>query len=805
MPELQEQEENARYSDLIKSLVPVSELSPQIQNQLISQASILTYKKKEFVFKQGDTDDYAFYLLEGQIELLSHNHVESTLVSGTDSARYAMARLQPRQFSVRAKTDIMILVLERTALDRLMVMDQQGREQETAGGAEMEVSHISDEDSGDWMTRLLQSQLFSRLPTANIQKLFTMLEPVEYKAGDTVINQGDAGDYYFIIQEGRCEVTRSPTQGTKFIKLAELHAGDSFGEEALLTNATRNASIRMLTDGVLMRLSKDNFINLIKKPTLSELTYAEAKKLIDGNEATWLDVRYQNEYEESRLEGSLHIPLTILRSQTDKLEKDRRYIICCDTGGRSSAAAFLLTNYGYNVCYLKGGLSSVPQDALEKKSAHPPAPVIKISSPPPLSPAPPVDTPAQKSKHEKIDPGVRKSLLEASLAVTSMALEETMKNQGTQTNDEWQGAQKRLETEKKKLEAEKKSTDKEDIKLREQEEAKFRKLKEESEKRMEEEKKKLEEVYARSTRDMEKYQRTKEAAEEQLRKEREKLERDTAGAYRKIEEARKKLEQETIRKHAEQEAQERALQAKAKASIEESRQKLAQEVTKINEELERARKEKEQSDAARQAAEDEARKIIAEYKQQFEQERTRERARLEEERKKLEEESRKIQDTLKEIQQSRQEAETLRAAALAEAEALRAKQQASGPNQEQGMQRLVAEQIRQVEAKMQQAQQNLESVQKAEIKAKTARVVNAQELQKRKEEEERLRKQIESDVADFESEQKVTAPAPQEVLAFSDHAKRIREQADAAQKKLDDANKNLLNDISSQLGSDDHN
>ena len=805
MPELQEQEENAKYSDLIKSLVPVSELSPQIQNQLISQASILTYKKKEFVFKQDDIDGYAFYLLEGQIELLSHNQVQSTLGSGTDSARYAMARLQPRQFSARAKTDIVILELERTTLDRLMVMDQQGKEQETSGGAEMEVSHISDEDSGDWMTKVLQSELFSRLPTANIQKLFTMLEPIEFKTGDTVINQGDAGDYYFIIQEGRCEVTRSPTQGAKFIKLAELHAGDSFGEEALLTNATRNASIRMLTDGVLMRLSKENFINIIKKPTLNELAYAEAKKLVDENAAEWLDVRFQNEYEESRLEGSLHIPLTILRSQTDKLKKDRRYIICCDTGGRSSAAAFLLTNYGFNVCYLKGGLSSVPQDALEKKSSHPTAPAKIVSSPPPSSPAPPVDTPAQEIKQAKIDPGVRKSVLEASLAVTSMALEETMKKQGAQTSAELQEAQKRLEMEKKKLEAEKKATEKEVLKLHEREEEKFRKLKEESEKRMAEEKKNLEEVYARNTRDMEKLHRTKEAIEAQIRKEREKLERDTAEAQRKIEEARKKLEQDVEKKRAEQEAQERALQARAKASIEDNRRKLAEEIARTNEDLDRAMLEKEKADVARKAAEDEAQKIIAEYKQQFEQERTSERARLEEERKKLEQESRKIQDTLKEIQKTRQDAEAARAVAQAEVQALREKHQESVSGQDQGVQRVVAEQIKQVEVKMQQAQQNLESVQKAEIRAKAASVVNAQELRKRKEEEERLRKQIEADLADFESQHQEQAPAPQAAMATSEHSKRIKMRADTEQKKLEDANKNLLDDIASQLGKDDNN
>ena len=68
-----------------------------------------------------------------------------------------------------------------------------------------------------------------------------------------------------------------------------------------------------------------------------------------------------------------------------------------------------------------------------------------------------------------------------------------------------------------------------------------------------------------------------------------------------------------------------------------------------------------------------------------------------------------------------------------------------------------------------------------------------------------MRKQIEADLADFEVKQNEQAPALQEALAYSDHAQRIKERADAAQKKLDEANKNLLNDISSQLGSDDKN
>src|SRR3990172_13380169 len=99
----------------------------------------------------------------------------------------------------------------------------------------------------------------------------------------------------------------------------------------------------MVTDGVLMQLSKDNFINLIKKPTLEEVTFEEGNKIVEQG-GCWLDVRFPNEYQESQIEGSINIPLNILRMQTEKLQQDRKYIIYCDTGGRSSAPTSLLSN-----------------------------------------------------------------------------------------------------------------------------------------------------------------------------------------------------------------------------------------------------------------------------------------------------------------------------------------------------------------------------------------------------------------------------------------------------------------------------
>jgi CRP-like cAMP-binding protein len=808
-----------QYLELIKLLVPINELSPQLQNDVINMARLLGYKKKDFVFKQGDRDGYSFYILEGEIELLSDKEVKNTIVSGTESSLYAMARLQPRQFSAKAKTDVVVMQIERSALDRLMVAEEQRTGEFTGtGGIEVEVADVGGEDSGDWMTRMLQSELFCRLPTANIHQLFALLEPLEFKKGDTVITQGESGEYYYIIQEGRCEVARAPSPGAKPIKLAELNTGDSFGEEALLTNAKRNASITMLTDGVLMQLSKDNFINLIKKPTLEEVTFEEGKKLVQQG-GSWLDVRFPNEYEESHIEGSINVPLNVLRMQTDKLQQDKKYIIYCDTGGRSSAAAFLLTERGFNVSFLRDGLTSVPQENLKSKVPEPAAkqevkpkdvPVAK----PPEKTKEVID--AETAENEELEKEIRASVLEVDLERTNLDLKEALKKALEEDNegaDEARKAREKLVTEKKKLEAEKAVIEKEAVKIREQEAEKIRKMKEDAEKRLSEEKNKLEEIYARNTREMEKLQKLKQEAEEQIRKEREKLEKEAAEAKKKnleadklkqqLEESRRALDQEAEKKRAEQNVMEQTIQAKAKANLEAEKRKLAEEFARASEELEKAQRAKAMADASRAAAEKEAKNIISEYKKQFDKERAEEQARLQEERKKLEEQSRQIQETLKEIQKTKNNAASARKAAEEEAKKLHEIQQLEETTQDKAIQKKVEDDIKAVEERLQQAQVNLQTVQEAEETIAAAKEVNEQELIRQKVQEELLRKQVESDLSEFKQEEKKHAVEPDRVVAHADHIKRIKERASAAKKEAEKATKNLFDDVAAQLGKDD--
>jgi CRP-like cAMP-binding protein len=340
--------------DQIRSLVPVNGLAAEYQDQIADQAEVIHYRRGRYVFHQGDRDGYAFYLLEGRIELYADDRLAEQVTAGTERARYALAQLQPRQLSAKAKTAVKVVRIERAALDKWLTMEHQGSE-----GASAASTEEAEDSSSDWMTCMLQSEIFGRIPAANIQRIFACMEEVAFNAGDVVVRQGTPGDFYYIVREGRCAVSYAPSPASKSVLLAELGVGDSFGEEALVANATRNATVTMLTDGRLMRLTKDDFLELIKKPTLESVVFSEAQSLVEQG-ARWLDVRFPDEYGHAALQGSVNLPLNLLRTQMKALEPGTKYVVYCDTGSRSAAGAFLLAQHGFEVAHLAGGLTQSP-------------------------------------------------------------------------------------------------------------------------------------------------------------------------------------------------------------------------------------------------------------------------------------------------------------------------------------------------------------------------------------------------------------------------------------------------------------
>jgi CRP-like cAMP-binding protein len=338
--------------NLLRSFSPLDGLKSENLHALGRKSVLRELSSGRLLFKEGDTDKRTYYLVSGVLELLHENRSVLVIRGGSPEARNPIAPGIPRRYSARVVSErIDFVAIDSDMLDMMLTWDQTGSYEVN------ELRGVGEEgpSSDDWMTNLLQTKAFHRIPPANIQAIFMRMQRVDYKPGEIIIKQGDEGDYFYVIVKGRCAVTRETPLNRDGIKLAELGIGDTFGEEALISDAKRNASVSMLTEGALMRLAKQDFRTLLNEPMLEWVDMDEGRTIVSQG-GKWLDVRLPSEFENSRIEGALNMPLYFIRLKLKTLERDVHYVVCCDTGRRSSAGAYILSERGFRASVLKGGL-----------------------------------------------------------------------------------------------------------------------------------------------------------------------------------------------------------------------------------------------------------------------------------------------------------------------------------------------------------------------------------------------------------------------------------------------------------------
>jgi CRP-like cAMP-binding protein len=347
------QEEREASVQLLKTFAPLDGLKRDNLAALAKKVSVRTMSAGRVLFKEGDTDKRTIWLVGGMVEIKEGERTIAMIRGGTPEARNPLYPKSPRAVSARAVDEISYLAIDSELLDVMITWDQTG----TYEVAELQ-AQLEGAGGDDWMTTLLQTKAFHRIPPANIQAIFMRLQRLPLRAGDVVIKQGDEGDYFYVIVNGKCVVTRETPLNREGIKLAELGVGDTFGEEALIAEAKRNATVTMLTDGVLMRLNKQDFRELMNEPLLQWVTYEKAREIVERGGGRWLDVRLPSEHQNLAIEGSLNIPLYFIRLKLSALDRKIPYVVYCDTGRRSSAAAFILVERGFDAYVLTGGLTN---------------------------------------------------------------------------------------------------------------------------------------------------------------------------------------------------------------------------------------------------------------------------------------------------------------------------------------------------------------------------------------------------------------------------------------------------------------
>jgi len=345
--------------DQLAALAPLAGFSAQRLAELAQVAVVERARRGSDPLHERLEGPQSVFLLARELVLAFEGGGTLVVVGGSDEARQALNRQRDRLARSKAITDVDLVMLDDEVLDILATWDQvaAGADSTLTGQAAAADARIV---SGAFGLGKLRSGAFAQLPVAHIDELLKRFERVKTAPGETVIREGDQGDYYFVVESGRFSVER--LVGGAKVLLAELKSGDAFGEEALVSEAKRNATVTSLGEGELLRLGRTHFDELLREPLLRRVAFAEAAEKVRRG-ALWLDVRYPSEYQYDKLPGAINVPLAEVRNMFAVLDRSREYVAYCQSGRRSAAAAFLFAQRGFKVWLLEGGLRSVQKSA----------------------------------------------------------------------------------------------------------------------------------------------------------------------------------------------------------------------------------------------------------------------------------------------------------------------------------------------------------------------------------------------------------------------------------------------------------
>lgn len=325
-----------------------SGISLNALEELAGKLVPMSFSDGAVIIREGTPPDYFYFLMEGEVTVKKRNRfgqrgIMSVLSSGQAFGEIAMLTCSHRTSTVMARGNISVLRLSKKDFEDSIMKDSV-------------FSNMLLEKARDYSTynKFKSLQPLALLgPGKTITLISTIIEKT-YSPGEKIIEQGEKGDCYYIIKSGSVAVIR--TKDSSPVKVAELAAGEGFGEEALIRDQKRSATVQAIEETTVLVVDEKNFNNLLKTEFL-DFAFPEEIPLDNLAAYVFIDARIPPEYEEEHIEGAINIPLEIIRQKYAELDYNVEYLTYCTNDSRGMAAAFLLRSQGFRAKNLRGGLS----------------------------------------------------------------------------------------------------------------------------------------------------------------------------------------------------------------------------------------------------------------------------------------------------------------------------------------------------------------------------------------------------------------------------------------------------------------
>lgn len=218
---------------------------------LCSHIKLRKYAKNSAIVRQGEEGAHFYTIVDGTADVIVETGGKTKTVgrlsTGDSFGETALLEKGKRTASVVATAPSTLFEISRQAFDEFVVSHAESKEKIT------EVIRLS--------KILLSSPVFSFMDQRQLSTLLKMLKTENVSAGTLIFSQGDEGNKFYLIREGRVHLTRVENSAdTLDITLEE---GQFFGEMALVKNIPRTASAKAVTDCVFCTLTKEQFLSML--------------------------------------------------------------------------------------------------------------------------------------------------------------------------------------------------------------------------------------------------------------------------------------------------------------------------------------------------------------------------------------------------------------------------------------------------------------------------------------------------------------------------------------------------------------
>ena len=251
--------------EILKQNFLLSSLSEKDFEFVINAMEIINYKQNETVIKEGDEGNNFYVVQSGILECYKNNKIVKVYEKNDSFGELALLYYTPRQATIIAKTDSVLLSLDRVNFTQI-VKDNAIKRKEMC-------------------KKFLKSvPILSQFSPYEINQILEAVRVKKYKKDEYIIKQNEKGIYFYILESGEVEAIKDG------VKVKQYSKGGYFGELALLKgdeSKKRAADIRVLSDECcVLELDKKSFKRLL----------GPIEDILQKNTNSYNNINYNNHF-----------------------------------------------------------------------------------------------------------------------------------------------------------------------------------------------------------------------------------------------------------------------------------------------------------------------------------------------------------------------------------------------------------------------------------------------------------------------------------------------------------------------------